>query len=69
MNMALNPNISKVFRKQLDVLSKWKRNKNHAVTYIKEVQKTAEGQPDKVVWSREKSNTVWGRPQSFSMKS
>ena len=67
--MALNPNISKVFRKQLDVLSKWKRNKNHVVTYIKEVQKTAEGQPDKVVWAREKSNTVWGRPQSFSMKS
>jgi hypothetical protein len=69
MNMALNPNIPKVFRKQLDVVSKWKKNKNHAVTYIKEVKKTAEGQSDKVVWAREKSNAVWGRPQGFSMKS
>lgn len=68
MNMALNPNIPKAFRKKLDVVSKWKRNKNHAVTYIKEVKKTAEGQPDKVVWARGKSFDVWGRPQKFNMK-
>jgi hypothetical protein len=68
MNMALNPNIPKVFRKRLDVLEKWKKNKNHSIAYIKDVKKNAEGK-DTVTWARAKSFEVWGRPQSFSMKS
>jgi len=67
MNMSFNHNISKEFRKRLDVISKWRKGKNHNVNVISHTYKNSEGK-EVTVWTRKTSNEAWGRPGKFMMK-
>ncbi len=59
MNNRMNKNISKEFRKQLDLLNRWKKKQNPNVTVWNQKENK---------YTRIKSNEAWGSPESFHMK-
>lgn len=67
MDMTLNNNISKEFRKAINVASRWRKGKNPKVSTITRSYKNADGK-DVYVYERKNANDVWGKPYSFSMK-
>ena len=66
MNNSQNPNISKQFRKAIEQVRRWRKNKNPVVTTVKEVRKNKDKETP--VFHRGPANEVWGRPNTFSMK-
>ena len=66
MNNRMNKNISKEFRKQLDLLNRWKKTQNPNVTVWTTV-KNSEGK-ESYKYERKPANEVWGKPESFFMK-
>jgi hypothetical protein len=67
MNMSLNSNVSKEFRKAIRVATYWKKGKNPKVSVVTSSYKNANGK-DVKVYERKNANDVWGKPYSFSMK-
>ena len=66
MDMTLNRNISKEFRKRLDLINRWKKKQNPNVTVWTAV-KNSEGK-ESYKYERKKANEAWGKPESFFMK-
>jgi len=66
MNNRMNKNISKEFRKQLDLLNRWKKKQNPNVTVWTTV-KNSEGK-ETYKHERKKANEAWGQPEPFRMK-
>lgn len=66
MDNRMNKNISKEFRKQLDLLNRWKKKQNPNVTVWTTV-KNSEGK-ESYKYERKPANEVWGKPESFFMK-
>mgnify|MGYP001551744493 FL=1 len=60
MDLSLNSNISKDFRKLIGKVRKWRKNKNPSIS----IPTTDKSKPFKKV----KTNEVWGKPTSFVMK-
>jgi hypothetical protein len=60
MDLSLNSNISKDFRKLLGKVYRWRKNKNPSVS----IETTEKSKPFKKV----KTNEVWGKPSSYVMK-
>jgi hypothetical protein len=60
MDLSLNSNISKDFRKLIGKVQKWRKNKNPSIS----IPTTEKSKPFKKV----KTNEVWGKPTSFVMK-
>ncbi|OUV20436.1 MAG: hypothetical protein CBC55_08910 [Gammaproteobacteria bacterium TMED95] len=66
MNNRMNKNVSKEFRKQLDLLNRWKKKQNPNVT-VSSTVKNEEGK-EYTKYEKKKANEVWGQPDSFHMK-
>ena len=66
MDMTTNQNISKEFRKRLDLINRWKKKQNPRVTVWSTV-KTEEGK-EYTKYERKEANKVWGMQDPFRMK-
>ena len=66
MNMTNNQNISKEFRKRIDLINRWKKKQNPNVTVWTTV-KNSEGK-ESYKYERKPANEAWGKPESFFMK-
>lgn len=66
MNMTNNQNISKEFRKRLDMINRWKKKQNPNVTVWTTVKNSEDKEYTK--YEKKKANEVWGMPDSFRMK-
>ena len=67
MNNSMNPNISKEFRKRIDLINKWRKGKNPRVTVVAHIYKNSDGKETNT-YQRGPSNEFWGKPDSFRMK-
>lgn len=66
MDMTMNPNISKEFRKRLDLINRWKKKQNPRVTVWTTVKNSEDKEYTK--YEKKEANKVWGMPDPFRMK-
>ena len=66
MDMTLNQNISKEFRKRLDLINRWKKKQNPNVTVWTTVKNSEDKEYTK--YEKKKANEIWGMPDPFRMK-